>query len=804
MPESGGIRRRAVNVLLRLIDPMWTGDYASNYEERRLVQRRLQYSARVQPWTFLVAASALSIIVVFMPVETGWFRWTWAALTLGSNIALSIFWSTRARTRDPDRSIVDLVVLAIQVIVWGLLLAWSAIVLYPTLGAGDELTVTATLLGGIAVGIFPIVMYRGVTIIWIVLVSVGVGWGFSTEPGSERWVLIGILTGYAVSLSGGTLVLANVFERRLRAELNAEDQRDLVELLLNDLEDGAQDWLWETDRDGVLGTVSHRFAERLALPVSEIRGRTMLDILDGIGANRSESGRLALRLLDECFEHNDEFRDVELDVWVGGRFRRWSISGHRKNDTHSSTGEPSDDGWRGVGSDITRAHRQREYILELAEVDSITGLRNRYAFTARLSSMINDGARVWLGMLDLDNFKSINDRWGHSVGDNVLRDVAARLIGVLRPSEMCARLGGDEFAVAFCDIEDESEVNERFQEIIDAIDVPFLFDGKSIRVRVSLGYGSLPGDADSLDDLVVVADLALYHAKSSGRNQIRPFDSTLRERAQGRARALLDLRMALQNNEFELAYQPQVLAISGEVVGFEALLRWNHPVSGLVGPTDFVSVAEETGLIVPIGAQVLRVACAEAATWSENMRIAVNVSQVQLRSVGYVDSVREALRETGLPAERLEIEVTESLVIDDAEREVLVRIAALGVGIAMDDFGTGFSSVASLSILPLDRLKIDRTFVDQLDVDSGDSRSAVFRAIVDIAESMGLETVAEGVETERQRAVVAACGCRVIQGFLEGRPMPASEIPAFIASREKIDLGLPLSENVESPRPRDM
>ncbi|NMM83545.1 GGDEF-domain containing protein [Rhodococcus sp. SRB_17] len=785
MTEPGGFRRQSVNVLLRLIDPMWRGDYASNYEERRLLQRRLQYSARVQPWTFLIAAIALSIIVVLMPVETGWFRWAWAALTLGSNIVLSIFWFTRARARDPDRSIGDLVVLAIQVIVWGLLLGWSAIVLYPILGAGDELTVTAILLGGIAVGIFPIVMYRGVTIIWIVLVSAGVGWGFSTEPGSERWVLIGILTGYAVALYGGTLVLANVFERRLRAELNAEDQRDLVELLLNDLEDGAQDWLWETDRDGVLGTVSHRFAERLALPVSEIRGRTMLDILVGIGANRTESGRLALSVLGKCFEHNDEFRDVELDVWVGGRFRRWSISGHRTNDTHSSTDEPSDDGWRGVGSDITRAHRQREYILELAEVDSITGLRNRYAFTARLSSMINDGARVWLGMLDLDNFKSINDRWGHSVGDNVLRDVAARLSGVLRPSEMCARLGGDEFAVAFCDIENEAEVNERFQEIIDAIDVPFLFDGKSIRVRVSLGYGSLPGDADSLEDLVIVADLALYHAKNSGRNQIRPFDSTLRERAQGRARALLDLRMALQNNEFELAYQPQVLATSGKVVGFEALLRWNHPVSGLVGPTDFVSVAEETGLIVPIGAQVLRVACAEAATWPENVRIAVNVSQVQLRSVGYVDSVREALRETGLPAARLEIEVTESLVIDDTEREVLVRIAALGVGIAMDDFGTGFSSVASLSLLPLDRLKIDRTFVNQLDVGSDASRSAVFRAIVDIAESMGLETVAEGVETERQRAIVAECGCRVIQGFLEGRPMSALEIPAFITSREE-------------------
>ena len=246
--------------------------------------------------------------------------------------------------------------------------------------------------------------------------------------------------------------------------------------------------------------------------------------------------------------------------------------------------------------------------------------------------------------------------------------------------------------------------------------------------------------------------------------------------------------MAVQNSEFELAYQPQVSAATGAVVGFEALLRWNHPVSGVVSPADFISVAEETGLIVPIGAEVLRTASALATTWPDHVRIAVNVSQVQLRSVGYVESVRNVLRETGLAAERLEIEVTESLVIDDSDREVLLRIAELGVAIAMDDFGTGYSSVASLSLLPVDRLKIDRAFVSQLDADPTESRTAVFRAIVDIAESMGLETVAEGVETDRQRAVVTVCGCRVVQGYLEGRPMPAADVDAFIESRRNYRL----------------
>ena len=773
------MRQQAFHTLLHLIDPSWTGDPASYYEDRRLLLRRLHYSARVMPLSFLIAACSLSIIVAFIPVETGWFRWTWMALILATNVVLTVFWLTRLKTREPAWEITGLFVMAVQVLVWGALLAWAAVVLFPLLEAAEELTLTAILLGGIVVGIIPVVMFRGFTTVWILFVGGGLAWGFWTEPGPERWVLLALLGVYLVSLQCGTSVLATVFERRLRAELTAEDQRDLVELLLNDLEDGAQDWLWETDDEGVAVVVSHRFAESVGLPVDEIRGRTMNEILRSVGADRTATGRSALDQLVECLDSGDEFRDLELDVWIGGRSRRWSMSGHR------GSNRLSDGGWRGVGSDITRIHQQREYIRELAEVDSLTGLQNRYTFSAQLSEMIAGGAGIWLAMLDLDNFKSINDRWGHRVGDDVLVDVAARLNAVLRPTEICARLGGDEFAVAFSGIDDGQEVKARFQAIVDAIDVPFVFAGNSIRVRGSLGYGCLPNDATTLDDLVVVADLALYHAKVSGRNQIRRFDSTLRERATGRARALLDLRMAVQNGEFELAYQPQVSAATGAVVGFEALLRWNHPVSGVVSPADFIPVAEETGLIVPIGAEVLRTASALATTWPDHVRIAVNVSQVQLRSVGYVESVREVLRETGLAAERLELEVTESLVIDDSDREVLVRIAELGVAIAMDDFGTGYSSVASLSVLPVDRLKIDRAFVSQLDADPTESRTAVFRAIVDIAESMGLETVAEGVETDRQRAVVTECGCRVVQGYLEGRPMPAAEVDAFIESRRK-------------------
>lgn len=777
MDDPAVLRRRRVETSVRKLGRSGTEQNLSDYDRRRLLDRRLRFTARVLPWSFLTAAVALSAIVVLLPVDAGWFSFAWSSVMLLSSAGFSVYWLRRSRMGVSESQTTELVVLTVEIIVWGVLLACLALVLFPMLDPGDELVLSSTLIGGIAVGVFPTMMFRGITVVWISLVGVGLAGAFWTEPGTSRFVLIGVLVIFVGSLYSGTLLLANLFERRLRAELVAEDERDLVELLLNDLEDGAQDWLWETDSRGIASTVSYRFAEQVGLPAAQIRGRTMHEILIGIGASRTDAGRKSLDLLTANFQAGTAFRDLTMQVVVRGDTRWWSMSGH------PASGDGADYGWRGVGSDITHSYHQRQNILRLAEVDSLTGLKNRYSFNSQLSSRLRDGRRVWLAILDLDNFKSINDRLGHHVGDDVLRDVASRLHSVLRSNEICGRLGGDEFAIAFDDIASADEVEERFQTILDSFERPFSLVGNQIRIRASLGYGSMPDDADSLEDLVIVADLALYHAKESGRNQIRAFDATLRDRATGRARALLDLRRALIDEEFELVYQPQVSAATGVVVGFEALLRWNHPTSGLVSPGDFISVAEETGLIVPIGAGVLRAACTAATTWPEDIRVAVNVSQVQLRSSRYVESVRQTLNEVNLHPSRLEIEVTESLVIDDADRDVLVQLSALGIAIAMDDFGTGFSSVASLARLPLDRLKIDRAFVAPLDADPSNSRFAVLRAVIAIAKSLGLDTVAEGVETERQRAIVTECGCDVIQGYLEGMPIRAAEIPDYLNER---------------------
>ncbi|MFJ6258446.1 putative bifunctional diguanylate cyclase/phosphodiesterase [Rhodococcus erythropolis] len=777
MDDPAVLRRRRVETSVRKLGRSGTEQNLSDYDRRRLLDRRLRFTARVLPWSFLTAAVALSAIVVLLPVDAGWFSFAWSSVMLLSSAGFSVYWLRRSRMGVSESQTTELVVLTVEIIVWGVLLACLALVLFPMLDPGDELVLSSTLIGGIAVGVFPTMMFRGITVVWISLVGVGLAGAFWTEPGTSRFVLIGVLVIFVGSLYSGTLLLANLFERRLRAELVAEDERDLVELLLNDLEDGAQDWLWETDSRGIASTVSYRFAEQVGLPAAQIRGRAMHEILIGIGASRTDAGRKSLDLLTANFQAGTAFRDLTMQVVVRGDTRWWSMSGH------PASGDGADYGWRGVGSDITHSYHQRQNILRLAEVDSLTGLKNRYSFNSQLSSRLRDGRRVWLAILDLDNFKSINDRLGHHVGDDVLRDVASRLHSVLRSNEICGRLGGDEFAIAFDDIASADEVEERFQTILDSFERPFSLVGNQIRIRASLGYGSTPDDADSLEDLVIVADLALYHAKESGRNQIRAFDATLRDRATGRARALLDLRRALIDEEFELVYQPQVSAATGVVVGFEALLRWNHPTSGLVSPGDFISVAEETGLIVPIGAGVLRAACTAATTWPEDIRVAVNVSQVQLRSSRYVESVRQTLNEVNLHPSRLEIEVTESLVIDDADRDVLVQLSALGIAIAMDDFGTGFSSVASLARLPLDRLKIDRAFVAPLDADPSNSRFAVLRAVIAIAKSLGLDTVAEGVETERQRAIVTECGCDVIQGYLEGMPIRAAEIPDYLNER---------------------
>jgi diguanylate cyclase (GGDEF)-like protein len=384
-------------------------------------------------------------------------------------------------------------------------------------------------------------------------------------------------------------------------------------------------------------------------------------------------------------------------------------------------------------------------------------------------------------VIDLDRFKEVNDSLGHSVGDRLLKAVADRLRAELREGAMIARLGGDEFAI-FADVTnaaiEAAAIAERVQMLLSA---PFDLGDHQMLVGSSVGIAIAPSDGTDPDGLLKSADLALYRAKSDGRGTHRFFEPEMNRLIQARRELERDLRGALVNCQFELHYQPFVDLQSGKIAGCEALLRWHHPMRGTISPVDFIGLAEETGLIAPIGEWVLRNACAEAAKWPDHVRIAVNLSPAQFKSAQLVSTVLGALATSGIPPQRLELEVTESVMIEDCEAALrtLRQLHGLGVRIAVDDFGTGYSSLSFLRKYPFDKIKIDRTFVTELSAASGDSR-AIVRAVVHLALSLGKTTTAEGVETKELFDLVRSEGCTEVQGYFISQPRPCADIAELL------------------------
>jgi diguanylate cyclase (GGDEF)-like protein len=397
---------------------------------------------------------------------------------------------------------------------------------------------------------------------------------------------------------------------------------------------------------------------------------------------------------------------------------------------------------------------------------------------------VKQGESVAVLCLDLDCFKEVNDTLGHPAGDKLLGAVAERLQHCARASDTIARLGGDEFAVIRTRVERPEDVLTMAERIVAAINRPFEVDGHAIVVGASVGIAVAPSDGDSADELLKRADMALYAAKAAGRHTYRFFEPDMNARLQARRNLELDLRNALLHGEFELYYQPTVNAVTRQVTGFEALIRWNHPERGLVLPADFVPLCEEIGLINPVGDWVLRQACAEAAGWPEHFRVAVNLSAMQLKNDGLVHSVAQALAASGLHPSRLELEITESVLLQENEATLVTlhQIRSLGVRIAMDDFGTGYSSLSYLRSFPFHKIKIDRSFVRELGTRA--DCTAIVRALAGLAASLGMTTTAEGVETEEQLEHLRSQGCDEVQGYLFGRPHPASELAALVSALE--------------------
>jgi diguanylate cyclase (GGDEF)-like protein len=448
-----------------------------------------------------------------------------------------------------------------------------------------------------------------------------------------------------------------------------------------------------------------------------------------------------------------------------------------------------DGGWVTTLEDFTERRRADERIAHLAHYDALTDLPNRLLFRDQLErelKKIERGGQLAVLYIDIDEFKSVNDSLGHPIGDELLKVVASRLRGCVRQTDFIARLGGDEFAIVQTAVTDPADVTDLLTRIYQAIRTPYECLGHQLVTDASIGIAMAPQDGTDLDQLLKNADLAMYRAKSDGRRTYRFFEHDMDARVKARRALEVDLRQAFIDGGFEIEYQPVVDLRSGAVSGCEALLRWRHRERGMVSPAEFIPVAEEIGLITQLGEWVLEQACFEAAVWPDNIRLAVNVSPIQFRNHTLALHVASALASSGLPANRLELEITEAVLIrdDEAALAILHQLRAVGVRIALDDFGTGYSSLSYLQRFPFDKIKIDRCFVNDIAEPGGSS--SIVQAVVNIASARNMTTTAEGVETETQMELLRELGCTEMQGYLFSPAKPAAEVRRLLMGRGKM------------------
>ena len=567
----------------------------------------------------------------------------------------------------------------------------------------------------------------------------------------------------------------------------AEKHLRASEARFRDLSEMSSDWFWEMDADlrytevSGGGLMAHAPASDPNSPLGKYRWE--LPIVGVTPAQWAEHRRV--------LEAHQPFKDFIYQIRARTGEQRWCAI-HGKPIFEDGVFK----GYRGTGSDITERRQTEQRIEFLAYHDPLTGLPNRVLLEDRLEQAMAQAERTHSGLalvfMDLDNFKKINDSLGHAAGDALLREVAARLKQCVRDTDTISRQGGDEFVLILRELQGAESCLPVLTKVMEKLQEPFVCEGNELTTSVSLGVALYPQDGSDFDILRKKADMAMYRAKEAGRNTYRFFDEAMDEEAVEHLLMRSGLRRAIERGEFVLHYQPQIDIASGQVVGAEALLRWEHPEFGLVYPDRFIPVAEDSGLIVPIGAWVLQEACRQAVAWQRadlpELVMAVNLSAVQFRRGAIEDTVAQALASSGLMPALLELELTESILLQDVEQvtAAVQRLKWLGVQLAIDDFGTGYSSLSYLKRFDIDKLKIDRSFVRDLTTDADDA--AIVRAIIQMAHSLGLRAIAEGVETADLLQQLRAFGCDEAQGYHYARPMPAAEFERYLADQAVIRL----------------
>lgn len=620
-----------------------------------------------------------------------------------------------------------------------------------------------------------------VALMWVYPFSVAIITSIISRHMDDYFGMLLLVPAYAIFLSVTVYINARRFTESVQAEMEITKQRGILGLLLNDFEENSSDWLFEIDPDGSLLRVSPRLSEVVNRSEQDLAGKHLLHALCGDDAAAAPEFQVLRDKLHRSLASGQALSDFVFPTAHDGELRWWSLKAKPLFDSSGHI-----ESWHGLGIDITDRQEHELEMTRLGNVDSLTGLANRYRFQnelkARLALRDNVIAPCSLFLFDLDNFKSINDTLGHVAGDVVLQTVAERLIAATSGQGLLIRLGGDEFAWLVdhhMDLADVTSFGDRCRSLLAQ---PFSYEDNVFSIYASIGVAFAPTDAGSDEDLLKAADLALYAAKEAGRDTLRCYEPEMSVKSRYKHDMVNDLRNCIGSEHFFLVYQPQINFVDGHTTGFEALLRWNRPGYGLVMPYEFIPLLEETGLIVPLGAWVMERACRDALAWPAHLTIAVNLSGIQIERSDVLAMIDTSLEKTGLAPARLEVELTESTIMqkDANVRPLLRALRKRGIRVALDDFGTGYSSLAYLSEFPFTKIKIDRSFITPISGHDSKTATAIIRTITQLAQTLNLETTAEGIETLEQEEALSRMGCGHGQGYLYAKPIPFDETAAFL------------------------
>jgi diguanylate cyclase (GGDEF)-like protein len=586
-----------------------------------------------------------------------------------------------------------------------------------------------------------------------------------------------IALAFLLCLAIATLRLARLDAGVIHSQAQEASEGRLAAKMIAEFEGHGTGWFWEADRHGRLSYISAKVAAELRQSGANPLGRALTDVFRMDSAAPGTERTLAFHLSSRTSFSDYTVCAADHAAGAGEPDRWWSISGRPVVDELGRF-----QGFIGSGSDLTEKRKSDAEITRLALFDGLTGLANRQRMRHSLDKTLQQQQSgpyrpASLFLMDLDRFKAVNDTLGHQAGDALLKQVAQRLQRGVGDAGLVGRLGGDEFQVLLPGIDNRDTLAGLAKDLIASLSQPYFIAGASITIGCSIGIAIAPHHGKDAEELIRNADLALYAAKADGRGVHRFYSDEMLAGAKSRKALEDDIRTALADGDFTLAYQPIVSTADAQIVGYEALLRWEHPVRGTISPADFVPVAEECGLIEALGEWVLRTACNEAARWPRDVRVAVNVSPIQFANPTFPALVTSALAHSGLAPQRLELEITEGVFLDESgSTDARFRaLKGIGVRLALDDFGTGYSSLGYLRTAPFDKIKIDQSFVRGA-AQAGNRNAAIVRAIVTLADTLGMETTAEGVEIQDEIDLVRELGCSHIQGFVYGRGIPASAV----------------------------